>query len=62
MIGDDADCQEKHDKGGDGVDDEDEREAGEQHGVEAGVDHGDGEAQGAVQCPGTGWGIPKLEV
>ena len=54
MIGDDADCQEKHDKGGNGVDDEDEREAGEQHGVEAGVDHGDGEAQGAVQCPGTG--------
>ena len=55
MIRDDPDCEEKHDKGGAGIDGEDQREAGqpEQHGVEAGVDrgadHGDGEYQAAAQ-------------
>ena len=54
MVRDDPDCKEKQEKGGDGVDTEDEREAGhpEQHGVEAGVDagaeHGNGEGQAAA--------------
>ena len=57
MIWDDPDCEEKHDKGGAGVDGEDHREASqpEQHGVEAGVDcgadHGDGEHQAAAEGP-----------
>ena len=57
MVRDDPDCKEKQEKGGDGVDTEDEREAGhpEQHGVEAGVDagaeHGNGEGQAAAQRP-----------
>ena len=40
MVRDHPDGQEKHDEGGDGVDDEHDGEAGEldHHGVEAGVD------------------------
>ena len=58
MVGDDPDGKKKHDKGGDGVDNEHRGEAGEphHHGVEAGVDsaaeHGNGEAEAASKGPG----------
>ena len=54
MVRDDPDCEEKQEKGDDGVDTEHEREASqpEQHGVEAGVDtsakHGNGEGEVGV--------------
>ena len=58
MVGDDPDGEKKHDEGGDGVDNEDEGEAGEpdHHGVEAGVDpaaeHRNGQAEATSKGPG----------
>ena len=67
MVGDHLDGQEEHDKGGDGVDDEHDGEAGQldHHGVEAGVDpaadHRYGQAEAAAKGPGEEKRIEKRD-